>query len=77
MASSHHPHAALHHHVTKKSVVKAARSAPVPKIHVNKGTKTKKTKQDEDFTIDTFEDDDMSSSFLQYWYVKQIFHWGF
>lgn len=36
------------------------------KLALNKGIKAKSSKNEEDLTIDNFEDDDMTSSFLQY-----------
>lgn len=66
MSSSHHPHTALRRHPSKKTALRAARSAPVSKTALNKGIKAKPSKSDEDFSVDNFDDDDMSSSFLQY-----------
>lgn len=68
MTSAHHPHASFHHHHANKTVVRAARSVPVYKASL-KVNKPKYTKSDEDFFIDKLDDDDddMISSFLQFW----------
>lgn len=56
------------HHL-RKTVARAARSAPVSKTAL-KGSKVKPAKQEEEI-VDSFDDDsdDMGSSFLQFWYV--------
>ena len=50
----------------KRTTVRAARSAPVSKVLL-KGSKAKPSKSEEEI-VDSFDDDDdMASSFLQYW----------
>lgn len=75
MSSIHNAHLHTHHsppHV-KKTAAKAARAAPsskpapTPKITI-KGAKTsRKAKAEEEEVLDRDDDDDMGSSFLQFW----------
>ena len=66
MSTIHPAHTTPVTHHMKKTVVRAARSAPVSRISF-KGTKAKTLKSEEE-VVDTFDDDnDMASSFLQFW----------
>lgn len=58
------------HHM-KKTVVRAARSAPVSKIAL-KGSKAKASKTEEEGAFTFEDDDDMVSSFLQFWYAPTM-----
>ena len=74
MSSSHHAHVHVARHSppnVRKATVKAPRSAPssrtpvAPTIKLAKGTKHPKDLDEDTFQDD--EDDDMTSSFLQFW----------
>lgn len=66
MASAHHPHASFHQHHANKTVTRAARATPVSKAPF-KANKTKNIKDDVDVSVDGIDDDEMISSFLQFW----------
>lgn len=55
----------LTHHM-KKTVVRAARSAPISKIAL-KESKAKASKTEEEAIVTYQDDDDMVSTFLQFW----------
>lgn len=74
MSSLHNAHSRTPHsppHV-RKSATKAARATPhsrsvsTPKIII-KGAKTSKHAKEEEEEVFDFDDDDMGSTFLQYW----------
>lgn len=79
MTSLHHAQSRARHSPTlvRKSAIKAARSAPssksagTPKVTIKraKASKYAKEEEEEEAEVFDFEDDDMGTTFLQYWFV--------
>lgn len=75
MSSLHHAQSRARHSPTlvRKSAIKAARSAPssksagTPKVTIKRAKASKYAKEEEE--VFDFEDDDMGTTFLQYWFV--------
>ena len=67
MSSNHSVRTSPRTHHIKKTGVKAVRPAPVSKGAL-KGNKVKPAKSEEEL-VDSFDDDDMGCSFLQFWYA--------